>query len=514
MKAFKKVCTLVLTFGMTIASFLPVHAVEVNPAAETATQGVVQVNTVIVGDNAKKYVVTGGSGFIIGDSEGTEYVITSSDVVNPDDELLKEACDYYGLINKEDKGTINLTLSTEVVIESDVVLNASVLTVSSELDMVVLQLPQPIYTRTPLKILTNNKYDTNNLPYSVGDTVFALGYPEAITYESERQYLSDQQIQMSAGEIKSLGNVEGVQVISSDVTSDTNNYGGPLVDANGYVIGMNLPIKDGAASCALDSTKIAKILDGLGVSYSQVNSSPKAQVEEEDTEEVTEQDQGDELVLTPPVKENKGVSETVIIIICLIGVFVLACGATALVILLLNRGKSGKSKKANVAFETEAAPQPVDSVPTVNQAIANNRPNNNFTVPSQQMGPGAETTILSAVPSSNDGETSILSDEPEAPQNLGTLVRKKTDENISISKTNFVIGKDAVHADFCVSNNSSISRKHAMITSGRNGAYIQDCNSTNGTYINGTKIESERPVLLNNGDIVRLSNEEFEYKAI
>ena len=52
-----------------------------------------------------------------------------------------------------------------------------------------------------------------------------------------------------------------------------------------------------------------------------------------------------------------------------------------------------------------------------------------------------------------------------------------------------------------------------MITSGRNGAYIQDCNSTNGTFINGTKIESERAVLLNSGDIIKLSNEEFEYLA-
>ena len=52
-----------------------------------------------------------------------------------------------------------------------------------------------------------------------------------------------------------------------------------------------------------------------------------------------------------------------------------------------------------------------------------------------------------------------------------------------------------------------------MITSGRNGVYIQDCNSTNGTFINGTKLESERSVLMNSGDVIKLSNEEFEYQA-
>ena len=123
--------------------------------------------------------------------------------------------------------------------------------------------------------------------------------------------------------------------------------------------------------------------------------------------------------------------------------------------------------------------------------------------------PSAETTILSDMPKVDTDETAVLNEESNTPQNLGTLTRRKTSEKVLVNKTDFIIGKDANHADFCIGNNSSISRKHAMITSGRNGVYIQDCNSTNGTYSNSTKLECGRLVLLNDGDIVRLSNEEF-----
>ncbi len=514
MKALKRLCTLIVAVGIALAPVTPVAAVDNVVDAETAKQGVVQVNTVIVDDMSEKRLVIGGAGFIIGNPEGTEYVITSKDIVNPDQETLAAACEYYGLINGDEETSIDLRIATEVVVEGDVVLNATVLTSSSELDMVVLQLPQPIYTRTPLKLLTNKKYDVNNLPYEVNDAVYALGLPQMVSFESETKYYSDQQVQMSFGEITSLGMYEGVQVIENNAETDYNNYGGPLVNENGYIIGMNLPKHNGEDSCALDSTKIAKILDGLGVTYSQVNSTPKAEAEEEveDTEEVP---QNTKPVVEP--KTKKGMSETMIIVISLVAVFVVVCGVAGLILFLINNDKKDTPKASKAKKEKKVYNGPVFDMDTTPKSsvkmTAAKTPQKSIMAMAQPKAPASdETTVLSAIPT-NDGETSLLSEDLNAPQNLGTLVRKRTSEKISLNKSNFVIGKDSLHSDYCIEKNSSISRKHAMITSGRNGAYIQDCNSTNGTFINGTKIESERAVLLNSGDIIKLSNEEFEYLA-
>ena len=515
MKVLKRLCALVAAIGIAIAPVKPVQAVDSTTDADSAKQGVVQVNTVIVDETSEKRLVLGGPGFIIGDPEGTEYVITSKHLVNPDKETLGAACAYYGLIDEGKETTINLKIATEVVIESDVVLNASILTSSNELDMVVLQLPQPIYTRTPLKLLTNKKYDVANLPYSVDDTVYALGYPEMVSFDSETKYYSDQQVQMSMGQIKNLTSVDGVQVVESDATTDLNNYGGPLVDENGYVIGMNLPAHDGEYSCALDSTKIAKILDGLGVSYSQVNSAPRAETEETESEEAETEvadttAQAEAAAVAAEVNSKKGISETMIIVISLVAVFVIVFGVAALILFFVNKDRSsapkkGKKEYTGPVFDMDNTPQ--SSVKMTNAAAPQK------SMPAAKPQPANdETTVLSAAPA-NDGETSLLSEELNVPENLGTLIRKKTSEKISISKSNFVIGKDALHSDYCIDKNTSVSRKHAMITSGRNGAYIQDCNSTNGTFINGTKLESERAVLLNDGDIIKLSNEEFEYQA-
>ncbi|MDC7280696.1 FHA domain-containing protein [Butyrivibrio fibrisolvens] len=518
MKALKRLCTLIVAMGIALAPVTPVAAADNVVDAETAKQGVVQVNTVIVDDTSEKRLVVGGTGFIIGNPEGTEYVITSKDVVNPDQETLAAACQYYGLINGEEATSINLRLATEVVIEGDVVLNAAILTSSSELDMVVLQLPQPIYTRTPLKLLTNKKYDVNNLPYEVNDAVYALGLPEMVSFESDTKYYSDQQIQMSFGEITNLGMYEGVQVIENNTETDFNNYGGPLVDENGYVIGMNLPKHNGEDSCALDSTKIAKILDGLGVTYSQVNSAPKAEAEEE-VEETETTTQNTKPVVAPKANAKKGISETMIIVISLVAIFVVVCGVAGLILYIINRDKKDTPKAAKAKKEKKVYNGPVFDMDTTPKnsvkmtAPTAKTPQKSIMAMAQPKATVSdETTVLSAVPV-NDGETSLLSEDLNAPQNLGTLVRRRTSEKISLSKSNFVIGKDALHSDYCIEKNSSISRKHAMITSGRNGAYIQDCNSTNGTFINGTKIESERAVLLNSGDIIKLSNEEFEYLA-
>ncbi|MBQ6463679.1 MAG: FHA domain-containing protein [Pseudobutyrivibrio sp.] len=126
------------------------------------------------------------------------------------------------------------------------------------------------------------------------------------------------------------------------------------------------------------------------------------------------------------------------------------------------------------------------------------------------------TTILSnaALNPVEDGATTVLG-AAELSNNisLGTLTRKKTNEEVKISKNDYSVGKDSINADYCISDNRAISRQHLLFTLGQNGVYVKDCNSTNGSWINGIKLESGRQVLIKDGDVLKLANEEFVYGA-
>ena len=63
-----------------------------------------------------------------------------------------------------------------------------------------------------------------------------------------------------------------------------------------------------------------------------------------------------------------------------------------------------------------------------------------------------------------------------------------------------------------ISGNKAISRKHVIIKVQSAAATIEDCGSTNGSWLNGAKLAKGNPVRLNNGDIIRLANEEFEFR--
>ncbi len=118
------------------------------------------------------------------------------------------------------------------------------------------------------------------------------------------------------------------------------------------------------------------------------------------------------------------------------------------------------------------------------------------------------TTVLSE--SREDVGTTVLNVQEPA-RVLPYLQRDKTGEKIYITTQVFRIGKDAAGSDYCISDNSAISRKHAKIVY-RNGEYfIIDEKSTNHVYVNGGMIPSETEIKLGEGMKVRLGNEDFVF---
>lgn len=50
---------------------------------------------------------------------------------------------------------------------------------------------------------------------------------------------------------------------------------------------------------------------------------------------------------------------------------------------------------------------------------------------------------------------------------------------------------------------SGVSRKHALVRESDEGVVLVDLHSTNGTWVNKTRLAPERPHLLKNGDMIR-----------
>lgn len=89
------------------------------------------------------------------------------------------------------------------------------------------------------------------------------------------------------------------------------------------------------------------------------------------------------------------------------------------------------------------------------------------------------------------------------------LLRVGTGEQIHINKFPYSIGKDVKTMNY-VLGNQSVSRDHASIYIEDNKFYLTDNGSTNGTTIEGIRVQLGERAELSDGDIISLGNEVFQ----
>lgn len=466
-------------------------------SANDAKQGVVQVNYVYVDDNDKAHIIQGGSGILIGNPDKTEYVLTCAHILSMDQETKDAAYKYYGIEKNKEGEYPNVDLKVQVVAESDVCIEADVLKTSDELDMAILKLDQPIHTRTPLSIYTSEDGTVNELPYKEADKVHSLGFPDTVFFGYNEKNYSNDRVVMSTGEISNLTTVNDVRLIEHNITISYNNCGGPLVDENGRVIGMNALFTDGNYYCAIDSTAITKVLDALGIEYDKV-----VPVEEN----VTSSDASTEASSTNGGGETGGGRDIplwLIIIVIVLVVLLIAVVTFAIILMVKgNNNSEPKTKKEKKPEKKEPEIMPFNPSTIKNSAMAQPSINNSMGTTALSQGPAdsSGTTVLGA---GGANQSFFVS---------GSLIRKKNKKQELIDKPVFSIGKDALHVNLCINDNTAISRTHAIIRTTQDGVYLEDCNSTNGTFVNGKRVVEGQPVKLTDGAVIKLANEEFEYR--
>lgn len=111
---------------------------------------------------------------------------------------------------------------------------------------------------------------------------------------------------------------------------------------------------------------------------------------------------------------------------------------------------------------------------------------------------------------SREEGTALLSEN--AGQSAGPVLVSmgENEDSIEIPYLPFVIGKHAELADYCLSR-PTVSRLHLRIDK-REGVYIvTDLNSTNGTTVEGYKLQANETVSIRDGDIIAIAEVKYRF---
>ena len=107
----------------------------------------------------------------------------------------------------------------------------------------------------------------------------------------------------------------------------------------------------------------------------------------------------------------------------------------------------------------------------------------------------------------DDGSTTVLTANNRG-KSGPVIIRTRTGERKPI----FCIGKSTQGVDYQVTDNNSVSRRHAYIINVNGVYYLRDNKSTNHTYLGGKIISSGTDMMLIDGIRFKLANEEFTFK--
>ncbi|MBR4628550.1 MAG: FHA domain-containing protein [Ruminococcus sp.] len=99
--------------------------------------------------------------------------------------------------------------------------------------------------------------------------------------------------------------------------------------------------------------------------------------------------------------------------------------------------------------------------------------------------------------------------EEKAPEPVFT--RRSTGETFVVDKPVYRIGKERAKVDLCITDNKTVSRVHATVHFRGGECFLTDNNSTNRTFINGNPVPVQTEIKLKGGDVIKFSNEEFDF---
>ncbi|MDE7312620.1 MAG: FHA domain-containing protein [Eubacterium sp.] len=484
-----------------------------------AQAGIIEVYSGFVDPKGKFWKMKSGSGFLIANKESATYMITNSSSVSNTPNQIKKYCKKNG-INTEN---MQLTNTVRVVITGDVMAEAEIVVKSAEKDYCVLSAANVVSQKESLKLGDSAGIAANGL-------VYAYGFPQQEEGQEPAMEYSEMDVRSVQGAITQTdASMENGVYIAHSAPMAQVYAGGPLLDADGYVIGLNCkqsPEEDTGISYALPINEISAVLDNFSIYYGS-RAIDEAQlalaaVYQECTQlqaeggyqkasmEVLEQAVAaaqEVMKLEEPhvaelsnaaqmlVTARDGLvpkTETITILILVFGALDILLFFWMLVLAVKNAQEKREMERLRMQGQPLAQGRGYAGQPYPQDAAFSGKNQPVHDVYARQQESGMQRRPAA----------------PPAGRRL-KLLRQKTGQTAVLNKNQFIIGKSQSLADFCIMDNQTISRKHAMLYEDNGVWYVDDLSSLNGTSVNGVKVVPGQPARLRSGDKISLSDETF-----
>lgn len=486
-------CTMLMVSTRVLAADAP-------QAVKDAQNGVFAVQFCYEDRDTKLIVpIYSGTGFLINE----DHFLTCAHVVTLTEEDKEAYYDAFKIIWGEAFATrfaedYATNMKVRICIGSDVYVYATLVNGSQNVDWAVYQLDTTVSGKYVVPLGDSDLAE-------VGNEVFALGFPGITTDEiNKANTYTMKDVNLTTGNIQKITNDGGTNQIQHGAELSSGNSGGPLLNASGEVIGLNQSVMTGDTAnyyYSISINKIKEILDTLGIGYTSGSGAMPQPAETAETEsnfEETTAAPTEKPTIPKTDKEDKSEDNTMLIVGIAAGAVVLII-IIIVIIILATRGKGNNKGNGNGPQGPTSAPHPFPPV----QPQMGQQPQMRPQQPQFSEGSN-ETTVLNE----GGGETTVLGGQPTA-----TLLRIKNGEKITINRPEFSLGKERRRVDYCISDNNSVSRCHAKVVTRGGQHFIIDMNSTNFTYVNGAKIAPNQEKALANGDKIKISDEEFEFRT-
>ncbi|HUM85397.1 MAG TPA: trypsin-like peptidase domain-containing protein [Lachnospiraceae bacterium] len=563
----RRLLSLLIVAVMVCATALTAFADNnTNQAVTQDTTGVVQLKVIYTDDAGNKNNIQEGTGFLINNST----VVTCFHVVNLSDDTMNTATQTFGKSAQEIKDRLTIDVS----VLRDVTITAKIKNESSEMDYAILNLDSQLYDRTYLKVRSSATVQQTEPVYALGFPGEIEYFQDVNTYTSSDVTISNGQVSKntrinnvdyvqcsakfvggnSGGPlVDGSGNVIGICEGTTGTGFDTDYYYAIAIDQLTQALdalGIEYTKSDSTGSAATSSaaaestgTSSAAATSSTAQTASATTSAATSstettaaanktqlsaavtdaqKIEVKDYNEATGSKFSTALEKAQEVLSNENATQAEVdaaakalsdakvglvkansfpmwIVIAIAAVVALAVVIILLVVFAGRKKKAQPSPSGsyggNGGYGSGSGFSPVSPITP--------------SAPSQQPYMGGAATGETSVLNTGSEETTVLGNSV----NAGTLRRSKTGEQISINTSDFTIGKEMSRVNYCITDNTSVSRIHARFVNHNGFTYITDLGSTNGTFVNGRKLTPNSETQLNDGDKVTIADEKFTYSA-
>ena len=131
----------------------------------------------------------------------------------------------------------------------------------------------------------------------------------------------------------------------------------------------------------------------------------------------------------------------------------------------------------------------------------------------EKKGTGSTVELTGGMNVVKDSDSEVVAAVSKGvPKAMPYIVRVNTGERVMINKAVFKIGKAGRGVDYHVGGNGAISKVHIIIYQREDGCYLKDNKTTNGTYLNGQRLDDNGEMKLSNDAMISIGGEDFIFK--